>query len=113
MFVSELTLNALGAFLGCVNAEFSTFLYMQFQLVRPLTPGSARDIDGRRRRVTEVVLILVLILIEILFLPAEVGGTRLKPVGVRKQPWGGVAFGSVWSPGPISSRVESPSRTMV
>ena len=40
-------------------------------------PGSAHDIDGGRRRFTEVVLILVLILIEILFLPAEVGGARL------------------------------------
>jgi len=29
---------------------------MQFQLVRPLMPGSARSIDGERRRFTEVVL---------------------------------------------------------
>jgi hypothetical protein len=39
-------------FFGLRARDFSTNLYMQFQLVRPLMPGSARDIDGGPRRFT-------------------------------------------------------------
>jgi len=44
------------AFLAARTPEISTFLYMQFQLVRPLILSLARGSDGGPRRCTEVML---------------------------------------------------------